>query len=329
VNIYDIAKESGVSISTVSRVLNKSPNVTQVTKERVLEVLKKHNYVPSAVAKSMVSKTTQTIGVMALDVRHLHYANIAFTIEQELSSAGYNALLCNTGYDLAKMDVYVRMLAEKQVDGVIMVGSVFSRKETAESIARYLRPRPIVMHNTTLTGENVFSISTNEEHGIVLSLEYLLEKGRSRIAFVRDYDTPVGRAKQEAYRLGLLARGVAYDKRLVVNTLSGFDGGVRAVEKLISREVEFDALIGCDDLTSLGAMKRLAGERRNVPGDVSVIGFNNTVFSKLSDPPMTVVDNKEEMTGISLSRAMVDVLKGRDIPSQTILYPELVIRGSA
>lgn len=328
-NIYDIAKESGVSISTVSRVLNNSPNVTEVTKKRVLAVLEKHSYVPSAVAKSMVSKATQTIGVMALDLRHLHYANIAYTIEQELSSAGYNALLCNTGYDPRKTEDYVRMLGEKQVDGVIIVGSVFSRKETEKSIARYLRNKPIVMHNTTLGGENIYNISTKEEHGIVLSLEYLFEKGRKRIAFVQDYDTPVGKQKHATYRAELDARGIEYDKQLVVSTESGFEGGVRAVKELVSRGVEFDALIGCDDLTSLGAMKELGNARRVVPADAAVIGFNNTVFSKLSDPPMTVVDNKEEMTGVSLSRAIVDILKGRNVPVQTVLYPELVIRGSA
>ena len=328
-NIYDIAKESGVSISTVSRVLNNSPNVTEVTKERVLAVLEKHNYVPSAVAKSMVSKATQTIGVMALDVRHLHYANIAYTIEQELSAGGYNALLCNTGYNPGNMENYVRMLGEKQVDGVIIVGSVFSRKETEKSIARYLRNKPIVMHNTTLAGENIYNISTKEEHGIVLSLEYLLGKGRRRIAFVQDYDTPVGRQKHATYRAELDARGLEYEKRLVVSTESGFEGGILAVKELVSRGVGFDALIGCDDLTCLGAIKELANAGRSVPGDVAVIGFNNTVFSKLSDPPMTVVDNKGEMTGVSLSRAIVDILKGRDVPGQTVLYPELVVRGSA
>ena len=165
-NIYDIAKESGVSISTVSRVLNNYPNVTKTTRDRVVAVLKKHNYVPSSVAKSLVNKATHAIGVIVLDVRHLHYANIAFTIEQKLSSYGYTAILCNTGYDRTKMDDYVRVLAEKQVDGVIMVGSVMTCDETAISIDRYLKNTPIVMHNTTLHGENIYNISTEEAHGI-------------------------------------------------------------------------------------------------------------------------------------------------------------------
>lgn len=328
-NIYDIARESGVSISTVSRVMNNHPNVTQNTRERVLSVLEKHNYIPSAIAKSLVVKSTNTIGVMTLDVRHAHYANIAFTIEQELSSCGYNVILCNTGYDRAKLDAYARVLAEKQVDGVIMVGSVFSTLETEESMKRYLPHTPIVMHNSTLRLPNMYNISTEEAHGIVLSVDHLVAKGITEIAYVQDYDTRVGLAKVATYRKELERHGIPYSRKMVVQTVSGLRGGMNAAETLDSRGVSYRAIIGCDDVTAVGIMRHLARRGKRVPEDVAVIGFNNTVFSEMADPPLTVVDNKEEMTGITLSRAIVDLLKGRDIPPQTTLYPELVIRGSA
>jgi len=330
VNIYDIAKESGVSISTVSRVLNNHPNVTEKTKKKVITVLEKHNYVPSSIAQSLVSKATKSIGVMALDVRHLHYANIAYTVEQKLSTYGYHAILCNTGYDTTKTDEYVRMLAEKQVDGVIMVGSVFSCPETQRSIERYLPRTPIVMHNTTILRENIYNISTEEAHGIVLSVDYLAgERGIRDIVFVQDYDTTVGHQKHQVYRDKLEAFGIPYRKELVVRTTSGVDGGIAAVRELTGRGAQFSALIGCDDVTCLGAMRELRSQGLRIPEDVAVIGFNNTVFSSVSDPPMTVIDNKEEMSGIMLARAMADILRGRDVPAKTLLYPELIRRGTA
>ncbi|MCF7915277.1 MAG: LacI family transcriptional regulator [Spirochaetaceae bacterium] len=328
-NIYDIAKEAGVSISTVSRVLNNHPNVKKQTKENVLSVLKKSNYIPSSVAKSLVNKATKTIGVLASDIRHIHYANIAFTIEQKLSTYGYNVILCNTGNDKSKMKDYLRVLAEKQVDGVIMVGSIFSCDQTAESIQRYHSNTPVVMHNTSLRGDNIYNISSEEAYGIVLAVDYLVqEKGIKDIALVLDYDTPVVYQKHEIYREKLEEYGIPYLKKRVVRTQSGLSGGVAAIEDLTKHGVDFSAVIGCDDITSVGAMQQLEKYGRRVPGDVAVIGFNNTLFSQVSTPAMTVIDNKEEITGIMLSRAMGDVLSGQPISPQTLIYPELILRGT-
>lgn len=328
-NIYDIAREAGVSISTVSRVLNDHPNVRSATRNRVNDVLREHNYVRSAVAKSLVSKSTGTIGVMALDVRHLHYANISFAVEQELSLLSYNVVLCNTGYDRSKMEDYLRVLAEKRVDGIIMIGSIFSNAEIERGIRRYVPNTPVVMHNSTLEATNVYNVSTEDPTGMALSVNHLASIGCERIAFIQDYDTPVGFAKHDVYRRELEKFDLPYDPRRVVRTLSGLEGGMQAVVELADRGVSFDALMGCDDITALGAIRRLKEMGQAVPEDVAVVGVNNTVFSQLSDPQMTVVDNREEMTGITLARTLTDVLRGREVPAISILVPELVIRHSA
>lgn len=324
--IYDIARESGVSISTVSRVLNDHPNVRKETRERVLGVLNQHNYVRSAVAKSLVSKSTGTIGIMALDVRHLHYANITFALEQELSDQNYNAVMCNTGYERSKMEQYLRVLAEKRVDGVAMIGSIFSIAEIERGIAQYLPRTPVVMHNATFQGENIYNVSTEDPMGVALSMDHLVSIGRSRIAFVQDYDTPVGFAKHNAYRKQLEKHGLDYDPRLCVRTMSGFEGGVGAIVELEDRGVSYDAVMGCDDQTALGVLRQLKLLGKHIPEEVALVGVNNTVFSRLSEPPMTVIDNREEMTGITLARTLIDILKGREVPAVSILVPELVIR---
>lgn len=329
-NIYDIADEAGVSISTVSRVLNNHPNVTAKTRERVVHVLEKHNYVPSSIAKSLVNKATKSIGVLVLDIRHMHYANISFTIEQKLSTYGYHAILCNTGYDHEKTAEYIKMLAEKQVDGVIMVGSVFSCDETDRCIDAYLRDTPIVMHNATFERDNTYIISTEDAYGIDLSMDYLVtERGLRDIVYVQDYDTPVGFEKGRVFRRKHEELGIPFEKERIVRTKSGIDGGIRGMHELTARNISYDAIIGCDDITCLGVMKALRKTRRRVPEDVSIIGYNNTVFSEVSEPPLTVVDNKEEMTGIALARSMADIIRGRDVPAKTVLYPELVRRDTA
>ncbi|HUZ17190.1 MAG TPA: LacI family DNA-binding transcriptional regulator [Spirochaetia bacterium] len=328
-NIYDIAKEAGVSISTVSRVMNDRPNVATEKRERVLAVLKKHDYVPSAIAKSLVVKSTNTVGVVTLDVRHIHYAKIAYTIEQELSTKDYNVILCNTGSDKREQEKYLRVLAEKQVDGVIMVGSIFSSTHTAETVDRFLSHVPVIMHNGNLKRDNIYNISSNDSYGVELSVDYLVRRGYRQLVFVQDQETWVANAKLKAFRTKLEHYGLPFTGESVVKTENGLENGRAVARALADRGVNYDGVVGCEDITALGIMKELRASGKRIPQDVAVIGFNNSIFSELSEPSMTSVDNKTETIGIGLSRALVDVLQGRDVPHEASIFPELIIRESA
>ena len=124
-NIYDIAKEAGVSIATVSRVLNNKGTVSAATRARVEAILKQNNYTPSAIARGMVSKSMRTVAVLTVDIRVPHYARTAYTIEREFSRRGYEVILCNTGGDRGETLRYLQVVNQKQVDGIVLVGSVF------------------------------------------------------------------------------------------------------------------------------------------------------------------------------------------------------------
>ena len=125
-NIYDIAKEAGVSIATVSRVLNNKGTVSGATRAKVEAVLSRSGYTPSAIARGMVSKSMRTVAVLTVDIRVPHYAQQAYTIEQAFSHRGYEVILCNTGGGKEATVRYLRAVTEKQVDGIILVGSVFN-----------------------------------------------------------------------------------------------------------------------------------------------------------------------------------------------------------
>ena len=119
-NIYDIAKEAGVSIATVSRVLNNKGTVSAATRARVEAILKQNNYTPSAIARGMVSKSMRTVAVLTVDIRVPHYARTAYTIEREFSRRGYEVILCNTGGDRAETLRYLQVVNQKQVDGIVL-----------------------------------------------------------------------------------------------------------------------------------------------------------------------------------------------------------------
>ncbi|PKL12757.1 MAG: LacI family transcriptional regulator [Spirochaetae bacterium HGW-Spirochaetae-8] len=327
-NIYDIARESGVSISTVSRVMNGHTNVSAEKRNKVLSVLAKNNYVSSGIAKSLVLRSTNTVGILTVDIRHLHYANIAYTIEQEMSLRGYNVILCNTGEHDEEKAKYIKVLAEKQVDGMILVGSILSTPLIHDAIKRYFPSKPVVMFNSNFKLPNVYDICSNESAGIKLAIDHLVERGYSKIVLVIDYRTWVAEDKIERYKRGLAEHGLPWSKDSIIRVSSGFENGQNAAQVLLQRGIAFDSIIGCDDVTAIGMVKEFAAHGLRIPDDVGIIGFNNSVFSQVSSPPLTVVDNKSSTVGTSLARLLTDVLQGRDVPHSTSVYPELVIRGS-
>lgn len=173
-NIYDIAKEAGVSISTVSRVMNKKENVNPATRKKVEEILEKNNYTPSAIARGMVSKTMKTVAILTVDIRVPHYSRTAYTIEREFSRRGYEVLLCNTGGELSETVKYLRTVQEKKVDGIVLVGSVFNTLCKKEEIGKLLKNTPVVLANGKL---ELPSYGIHNGKGYVIETERSIEGG--------------------------------------------------------------------------------------------------------------------------------------------------------
>ena len=158
-NIYDIAKEAGVSIATVSRVLNNKGTVSAATRARVEAILKQNNYTPSAIARGMVSKSMRTVAVLTVDIRVPHYARTAYTIEREFSRRGYEVILCNTGGDRAETLRYLQAVNQKQVDGIVLVGSVFDTICQGAEMEKLLSGVPVVLANGKLDLPNAYSVT--------------------------------------------------------------------------------------------------------------------------------------------------------------------------
>ena len=168
--IYDIADKAKVSISTVSRVLNNPDKVNESTRKQVLAVLEKHNYTPNALARGLVRKSTHTIGVIMVDVRNSHFAQTAYTIESHFFNWGFSVLLCNTSNSLEKTKGYLRTLAEKKVDGVILVGSAFTGIKIERDFKRYLPSTPIVASNGVIDLPHAHSVFIDHKFGMKLAV---------------------------------------------------------------------------------------------------------------------------------------------------------------
>ena len=323
-NIYDIAKEAGVSISTVSRVLNNKGNVNENTRKKVEEVLEKNNYTPSAIARGMVSKSMRTVAVLTVDIRVPHYARTAYTIEREFSRKGYEVTLCNTGGELEETEKYLRTVVEKKVDGIVLVGSVFNTLCRTPEIESLLKTTPVVLANGKLDIPNSYSVLVDDRYGVSIAVKHLVEKGHRDIYYLKDMDTVSARLKCEGFLSGMKMEGLEGTRRHVLETEMSISGGMKAVEKLLQSGRKFTAIVCGEDITATGAVKALLRAGLRVPEDVAVTGFNNSEYARICEPELTTIDNKPELVAMFSVQLLTSLIEKTDAYSSCTIQPELV-----
>ncbi len=326
-NIYDVAREAGVSIATVSRVLNGKPNISEETRRKVQAVLERHNYVPSGIARGLVTRSMRTVGIVLRDIRNAHHACTAYAVEQTLARAGYQSVLCNVGTSESRAEYYFRMLAESKVDGLILVGSILLSETIEQAIARYLPGRPIVVTNGRLALEQVYCILCDDRHGIELAVAHLWERGHRGIAHLKSEDAPSARNKLCGYREAMARRQLEVPAGWVVETGFSAEAGREAAERLLPaiRAGEVTALLCGEDLVAMGAMMALREAGVRIPEDVAVVGYNNSVYGKLAHPILTSIDNKLDQQGVLSADILRRRLEGQQVPAITTLEPELFV----
>lgn len=322
-NIYDIAKEAGVSITTVSRVINNKGYVSEKTRKKIQEVLERNEYHPSALARGMVTGSLKTVAIVVVDVRVPHYALTSYIMEQRLTEEGYMVLMCNTGEEEEECRKYLRMLAERHVDGIILVGSIFNRL-CDEDTLNLLKDIPIVMANGKIERDNIYAVLVDEAHGMELATVHLYEKGRRKLAYVIDKDTNAADRKQEGFIRTMKRLGYENPEKDVYRTPYGLDGGARVAG--ILQEKGYDGVVFGEDLTAVGAMNEWRRSGVKIPEEISLIGCNNSEYSYICSPALTTVNNKGEVLSELTVRMLLDVLSKKKELASLVVLPELVVR---
>lgn len=200
-NIYDIAKEAGVSIATVSRVINNTGNVSDKTRKKVENVIKRVGYKPNEVARGLATSSTKTIGVMVPDIRNPFHSQAAFEIEQNLIKKGYTSILCNTTEEPKQKILYFEMLYYKGIDGIILVGASYGDEEFEKIFEKINSKIPIVTINNKI-GNRSTSIICDEKCGIMQSIAYLKNKGYKEPIYIGDkqkYETRACISKRNGF----------------------------------------------------------------------------------------------------------------------------------
>jgi LacI family transcriptional regulator len=327
-NIYDIAQKAGVSIATVSRVINGNGAVSGKTRQKVENVMQEMGYTPNVFARGLMVNSMKTIGVMTIDVRDLYYTSAIHTIEVEARQKGYDVILCSTGEDIHEKRKYLQLLLNKRVDGIILVGSVFKEKSDNSHILGAAAKVPVVMINGQMEGANIYSVICDDSQGIYDTVQYLSGKGHSEIAYIYDVDTYSGMAKLAGFRKALSEKGLDASY-CIFRASKGMEGGYEAADRILKSGRSYSAIISAEDVMAVGALKRLQEVNLAIPGDVAVTGYNNSILALCTTPELTSVDNKVEAISSGAIKMLIDALEGRNIPSRTVITPELVIRQSA
>ncbi len=330
-NIYDISRRAGVSIATVSRVLNNSPRVSENTRKRVLAVIEGTGYVPNAFARGLGLNTMKTIGLLCPDTADSYLSAALTFLERSFRQQGYDCLLSCPGGNPQARQQGVELLKSRHVDGIVVMGSSFIEEKTAEN--DYLRDAaktaPVVLLNGAFPCENVYGVQCDDRRAMAEAARFLLDGGRRRILYL--YHPFSGRGKLAGYRDAHAQRGLPVDERL----LRCFDqerSGVQQVrDALLGLEKEglvFDAVLASEDLLAIGALKYAKAANRRIPADLSVIGYSNSNMCVCTEPELTSVDSKLLLLCEHVAATMIGVLEGRDMPRQLVFTGELVKRGS-
>ncbi|TCK92711.1 LacI family transcriptional regulator [Natranaerovirga hydrolytica] len=326
--IYDIAKEAGVSASTVSRVINNKPGIKEETREKVKELLEKYNYVPNVAARGLVMQKSKTIGILVADVRVAHHIEGAYIIEKELAAIGYYSIILNTGHKNEEKEKYIKALEQRRVDGIILIGSTFQCDYIKEVIRKSFREIPVIIANGYIDLPNVYGIIIDELNGIKDCVNLLHSKGHTKLAFVLDHHTPSNYSKKIGFMEAMIQEGWQEDQLWLYETTSSVEGGYHITKEIVKEHPDIEGIVFSVDITAVGAIRALMDLKISVPEQVSITGVDNTIFGEISYPKLTSLDNKLKDLSRFCAKVLIDVLEGKDTPKKMMLFTSIVERES-
>lgn len=345
--IYDISEKAGVSIATVSRVLNGSSNVKPETKQKVLDVIEKYNYTPNAFARGLGLDTMNSIGIICADSSDLYLAKAVYYIERELRKSGYSVLLACSGYELEGRIASVNMLLEKKVDCIILVGSSYVTLEgdTADPEDNqsgnsdpnsYIREAashvPVMLMNAYLDCPNVYSILCDDYNSMKNLTMSLIDRGISDILYFYDSKTFSGYNKIAGFRAAMKEVGISdcKDRELLY---TGDNRDIEAITDFLTQNITvrrhlYRAVISADDTLAVGVLKYAKYAEIAVPDDMCITGYNNSIISSCCEPELTTVDNHLDNLCLVLVKTCMAVLNNETVDNRNVFSGQIIIRGT-
>ena len=325
-SIKDIARLAKVSHSTVSRALHHSPLVNPETGDKIRRIAEETGYRRSAVARSLVTRRTDTVGVVVTHIADPFAAEVVGGIEDAALERGFSVILANSGGDPDQEVRAVESLEERRVDGIVVTSS----RVGALYVPMLARMKvPIVLLNNQHPGDFVHSVMIDNVEASIAVTRHLIEAGHRRIAYIGDRNGHQSDTERfEGYLTALANADLMFDAGLVAQGDGKPTGAPAAVERVMAQPQPPTAIFCYNDMTALGVMREVRARGLKIPDDISVVGFDDIPFAEYVDPPLTTIRQPMHEMGRLAMRTLFGLLAGSD-STQNIKVPgELIVRRS-
>lgn len=306
--IKDVAKRAGVSIATVSRVLNNLPGYSDETRQIVMKAVEETGYQPNAIARGLINKRTQTIGVLLPSVSSSFSSELLHGIEQYANDSNYSVVICNTGDDGNRTLKYLQVLREKQVDGVIFASEAL-KDEYYQAIQSMGIPTTLVSSHSDR--KSVPYVKVDDFKASYDAVSYLIGKGHTRIAMIAGTkeDRIAGVPRVNGYLQALQDRGLTFREQDLVHGDFKFESGQSAMEELHRQSSGITAVFAASDEMAIGALSYAATHGIRIPDDISLIGYDDLKLAEMVVPSLTTIHQPLSDMGALACQKLISMIE--------------------
>lgn len=323
--IYDVAKAAGVSIATVSKVINGTGKISEKTIKHVKEVMKQLHYQPSSIASALTSKRTYTLGVIVPNIANPFFGEVTRVIEKYANESNYTTMVCSTYNSIQKEIDNIQLFLRQQVDGMIIATEQISNEDLAKINTR---ETPIIKFSAFNDSEKTFSISTDNYKGGQLAAKHLYEQGHQHVWIVGEWNRHSEQCRMQGFIDYYRSKGINIPQTDIFYSDTEYEEANEVANKLFAKEDLPTAIFITTDIVAVILMNTANRRGIRVPEDLSIIGYDNTIFGQLYSPQLTTIAQPVTAMGKRAVESLIDIIEGRLVAPFELQYfePELIER---
>ncbi|MDY0290558.1 MAG: LacI family DNA-binding transcriptional regulator [Sphaerochaeta sp.] len=323
--IKDIARDAGVSVATVSRVLNGTKFVSKDLEEKVLASIQRQGYVADHIARSMVLKKTFTIGLIIPSVSEMYHQMVFAGVESTLEAAGFKVLVCRVQDTLSNERIYLDLLLQNRVDGIILM----HESSNPEVYAQLKKTQvPIVLAGIDIPGVQFPQVRIDDRAAAADGARHLLGLGHRTIGLIAGSGYSVGDKRLQGYKEALGEYDISFDESLIQGGGYTIESGYEAMKALLGRHPTLDAVFALSDEMAVGALSCAFEMGMNIPKDISVLGFDGITLAAFTTPKLTTVSQPMQEIGEKAATILITMLQHSEVVPALTVLPHTLLEGS-